>query len=346
MVVRTNDRLLRACSLEETDRPPVWFMRQAGRYMSEYREIRRKHDMLEICKSPELSSRVSALPVQKFGVDAAILFSDIMIPLTEMGVRLSIVDDVGPVLERPLRTAQDVRGLGELDPSAVSYVPESIKRTRELLGDRVPVIGFSGAPFTLASYLVEGGSSRNYMNVKLMMYNRRDAWDALMQRLARAVATYLLEQADAGCPVVQLFDSWAGALSPADYSEYVLPYTSEIAEKLWSRGIHVISFLTGNSALLPLMKCRGVDVISVDWRIAIDDAWRAIGHDTAIQGNLDPAVMLSDRKHMINRAADILARTEGRRGHIFNLGHGMLKETPEENVRALVDYIHGDGVRS
>ncbi len=340
-MVKTNNRLLKACLLEETDARPVWFMRQAGRYMKDYMAVRKKHEMLDICRSPELSAQVAAMPVEKFGVDAAILFSDIMVPLIEMGVRLSIVDDVGPVVARPLRTLEDIKGLAGLDISSVSYVLESVKRTREFLGDRVPVIGFSGAPFTLASYLVEGRSSRSYLNVKRMMYTRHDAWKALMEKLSRMVSDYLIGQAGAGCRVVQLFDSWAGTLSPGDYRSYVLPYMSSITEKLAASNIHVITFSTGNSAIIPLMKCKGVSVVSADWRIEIDDAWRLAGDDVAMQGNLDPAVMLADIDYMTARADDILKRTSGRKGHIFNLGHGMLKETPEENVKALVEFVHG-----
>ena len=341
-MVRTNERLLKACRLEPTDRTPVWFMRQAGRYMPEYREMRKSHQMIEICKSPELSASLAAMPVEKFGVDAAILFSDIMVPLLEMGVNLRIVDDIGPVVRHPLRTMQDVDSVGCLDTSSVAYVFDSIKRTRELLGDKVPVIGFSGAPFTLASYLVEGGSSRNYLNVKTMMYTRRETWEMLMEKLSDVVVSYLSEQVAAGSRVIQLFDSWAGALSPEDYREFVLPHMSSIAEKLSERGACVISFLTGNSSLLPMMKCAGVAVVSVDWRTNIDDAWRMIGFDTAIQGNLDPSVLIADREYVIERASDILKRTEGHRGHIFNLGHGILKETPEANVAELVNFIHGE----
>lgn len=316
-------------------------MRQAGRYMRDYREIRAKHEMLEICRTPELSSMVAAMPVEKFGVDAAILFSDIMIPILEMGVGLQIVEDVGPVIERPVRSAEDVRAIGPLETDSVSYVAESIRMTRRILNDSVPVIGFSGAPFTLASYLIEGRGSRNYQNVKTMMYTRPETWGMLMGKLSSAVAQYLLEQARAGCRVVQLFDSWAGALSVEDYRTYVLPHMSGIAERLASAGITVISFSTGNSALLPLMKCKGVGVISVDWRVNIDDAWRTTGYDVAVQGNLEPAVMLAGRDFIVERAKEILRRTSGRNGHIFNLGHGMLKETPEENVRALVEFVHG-----
>ncbi len=316
-------------------------MRQAGRYMKDYREIRKRHELLEICRTPELSAAVAAMPVEQFGVDAAILFSDIMIPLLEMGVGLQMVEDVGPVLDRPVRSLEDVKAMQQLETGRVSYVAESIRLTRKALNDSVPVIGFSGAPFTLASYLIEGRGSRNYLKVKAMMYTRQDAWRLLMEKLSRVVVDYLMEQARAGCQVVQLFDSWAGALSAEDYSVYVLPYMCEIAEKLAAAGLTVISFSTGNSALLPLMKCRGVGVISVDWKVNIDDAWRMIGYDVALQGNLDPAVMLADRNFIVDRAKAILGRTSGRNGHIFNLGHGMLKETPEENVKALVEFVHG-----
>lgn len=316
-------------------------MRQAGRYMKDYRELRKSHSIMEICRSPELSSVVASMPVEKFGLDAAILFSDIMIPLTEMGMDVRIVDDVGPVIGRPLRGAADMERLHELDPPSLSFVYDSIRETRKLLNDTVPVIGFAGAPFTLASYLVEGSSSRTYSNVKQMMYTDREGWSTMMERLSKAVSGYLLGQASAGCSAVQLFDSWAGALSAADYASYVLPYTARIAKDVSEAGVPVINFFTGNSALIPLMRCEGVKAVSVDWRIDIADAWREMGYGVAIQGNLDPAIMLSGRDYMIRRAGEILDRTAGRNGHIFNLGHGILRETPEENVAALVDFIKG-----
>ncbi len=319
-------------------------MRQAGRYMEGYREIRKDHGMLEMCKSPEISSAVAAMPVEKFGVDAAILFSDITIPLTAMGVRLRIEEGAGPVIAHPVRVMGDVDEIAPLDIAEVSFTAESVKRTRELLSDAVPVIGFSGAPFTLASYLIEGGGSRNYTAVKSMMYGKQEVWRKLMEKLTAAVVDYLRMQVGAGCRVVQLFDSWAGCLSARDYSEFVLPYTSAIAGSMASENVEVISFLTGNSSLLPLMRCRGVTAVSADWRIRIDEAWDAVGHDIAIQGNLDPAVMLASKDYMLSRAGEILDRTRGRNGHIFNLGHGILKETPEANVKALVDYVHSRGV--
>ena len=340
LVVVTNDRLLRACRLQQNDRRPVWFMRQAGRYMAAYREIRKEHGMLDICRSPELSSTVAAAPVEKFGLDAAILFSDIMIPLMEMGIELGIVEDRGPVIRNPIRSADDVMKLKELDASSLSFVYESIEKTSEKLGDGVPVIGFSGAPFTLASYLIEGGSSRDYLNVKRMMHTMPDAWRNLMDKLSAAVSDYLSGQASAGCRVVQLFDSWAGTLSAYDYREYVMPYVAGIAKRLKGEGVHVINFWTGNSALLPMMRGEDVSVVSVDWRMDIDAAWKIAGHDVGIQGNLDPAVLLEGGDYMKSRAADILERTRGRNGHIFNLGHGVLKDTPEEHVSELVEFVH------
>lgn len=314
-------------------------MRQAGRYMKDYRELRKGRTILDICRSPELSSAAASLPVEKFDLDAAILFSDIMVPLMEMGMDISIVDEVGPVIGNPLRSAADMGRLRELDPSSLSFVYDSIRETRKRLNERVPVIGFAGAPFTLASYLVEGRGTRTYSRVKRLMYTDSEGWSIMMQRLSSAVTGYLLGQISAGCRAVQLFDSWAGALSASDYSRYVLPYTEQITRKVAETGIPVINFSTGNSALIPLMKCEGVSAVSVDWRTDIADAWKMIGYDTAIQGNLDPAVLLGGRDQMIEKARQILEKTAGRNGHIFNLGHGILKETPEENVAVLVDFV-------
>jgi len=336
-----NDRFIKACRRESSDATPVWFMRQAGRFLPEYRKIRAKHSLVEICKDPELSAEVSVLPVDTLGVDAAILFADIMLPLEGMGVRFEIKDGIGPVIQSSLDEFQKVNSLSTLDPSSdVPYVIEAISETKKLLNSRVPLIGFCGAPFTLASYLIEGHATRDFLNTKKLMYNDPKTWHLLMDKLSTSMGTYLRAQADAGVDAVQLFDSWVGCLSPADYRAYVLPYSKRVLSYIKDKAIPRIHFGTGTSAMLEEMKHAGGDVFSIDWRIPIDVAWRMLGYDVAIQGNLDPAVLLGDRDLIRARATDILTRTGNRPGHIFNLGHGILPETPQESAQQLVDFVH------
>ena len=336
-----NDRFIKACRRESPDATPVWFMRQAGRFLPEYRKIRAKHSLVEICKDPELSAEVSVLPVDTLGVDAAILFADIMLPLEGMGVRFEIKDGIGPVIQSSLDEFQKVNSLSTLDPSSdVPYVIEAISETKKLLNSRVPLIGFCGAPFTLASYLIEGHATRDFLNTKKLMYNDPKTWHLLMDKLSTSMGTYLRAQADAGVDAVQLFDSWVGCLSPADYRAYVLPYSKRVLSYIKDKAIPRIHFGTGTSAMLEEMKHAGGDVFSIDWRIPIDVAWRMLGYDVAIQGNLDPAVLLGDRDLIRARATDILTRTGNRPGHIFNLGHGILPETPQESAQQLVDFVH------
>ncbi len=334
-----NDNFLRACWRKETDHTPVWFMRQAGRYLDSYRKIRSEHDVLEICKTPELSARVTLEPVSKLGVDAAILFADIMLPLQGMGVKLQILDG-GPRIEKPVRTQGDVGSMEKLVPeSHVSFVLDSIRLVQDRLDGSVPLIGFSGAPFTLASYLIEGGPSRDFTKTKRMMYGQPDVWKALLSKLSVMVSDYLSAQIRAGVDAVQLFDSWSGCLSPSDYEEFVLPYTKGIMDRLEGTGVPRIHFGVGTAGILKTMRRAGGEVFGVDWRIPIDEAWNVLG-EIAIQGNLDPAALLGDWKLVEKRTREILARTGTRPGHIFNLGHGVLPETRPEQLQGLVKFVH------
>lgn len=346
-----NDRFLRACHREETDCTPVWLMRQAGRYMPEYRAVRERYGFLQMVKTPEVATEITLQPVKAFDVDAAIIFADILPPLEGMGFQLTYEQGEGPVIHNPLRTPADVAALREADPrETVAYTIEAVRQTKRALGDTIPLIGFSGAPFTLASYAIEGGGSRDFKRTKLMMYNQPEIWHALMGKLTALVSGYLLAQAEAGADALQIFDSWAGALAPADYAEYVLPYVQQVIEVVKKRGAGsessllgsppVIYFGTDMNGLLPLMRQTNADVLGADWRIYLDDAWAQIGPGFAIQGNLDPHVLFASWPQVERRAADVLDRAAGRPGHIFNLGHGILQETPVENVQRLVEFVH------
>lgn len=337
--------LMKAARREPADRVPIWLMRQAGRYMAEYRQLRRDTSFLELCKNPQLCAEVMLMTVEKLGVDAAIIFSDLLLILEPLGLRLEYSAAEGPVLHNPVRRPEDVDRLAELESlEELDYVMETVRRTRAGLAEELPLIGFSGAPFTLAAYAVEGGSSRNYRNVKTLMYNDAGAWSELMGRLSRAIILYLNAQIEAGAQVVQLFDSWVGCLGVDDYRRYVLPHSRAVIEGVKS-GVPLIHFGTGNPALLPLQSQAGGDVIGADWRVRLDDAWEAIGPDRAIQGNLDPVVLLSNPAEIRRRAGEILDQAAGRPGHIFNLGHGVLPQTPVENAIALVDAVHELGSR-
>ena len=339
-----NDRFLRACRREPVDATPVWFMRQAGRYMPEYRAIRARHTLLDICRQPELAAQVTLQPVDRIDVDAAILFSDLLLLLAPMGIPFDFIKGEGPVIERPVRTADDVDHLRQFEPrNELSHVLETITLVRKELEGRVPLIGFAGAPFTLASYAIEGGPSSNYAKTKALMYGEPKVWHKLCDMFATIVGDYLVAQVEAGVQAVQIFDSWVGALSPDDYREFALPHTSRILEAAKATGVPVIHFGTGTATLLETMATAGGDVIGADWRIPLDDAWQLIGHDRAIQGNLDPTLLLGPMERMMDGADDILRRAAGRPGHIFNLGHGILPETPVENVQALARFVHGQG---
>lgn len=307
--------------------------------MPEYRKIREKHDVISICKNPDLCAKVTALPVETLGVDAAIMFADIMLPLEGMGVRFEIKEGLGPVIKEPILSLESAISLTDLDPkNDVPFVLEGIAQAKKMLN--VPLIGFCGAPFTLASYLIEGRPTRDFVNTKALMYRDSKTWHALMDRLARAMANYLQAQVKAGVDAIQLFDSWVGCLSPQDYHQYVLPYSQRIFKELDGTGVPRIHFGTGTSNLLKEMKLAGGDVFGVDWRVPIDVAWEHLGPDVGIQGNLDPAVLLGDSDLIKSQAAEILTRTNRRAGHIFNLGHGMLPETSPENVVELVKFVH------
>jgi uroporphyrinogen decarboxylase len=335
-----NERFLKACRREPVDCTPVWFMRQAGRYMAEYRALRAKHSILELCKTPELAAQVTLQPIDRFPLDAAIIFADILLPLEPMGLSLEFAQGEGPVIHNPVRDQADVERLNVIDGGELEYVAEAIRQARRALNGRVPLIGFAGAPFTLASYAIEGGSSRNYLLTKQLMYCEPKAWHQLMDKFARVITGYLRRQIKAGAQAIQLFDSWVGCLSVGDYVEYVLPHVQLIFEGLKREGVPMIHFGTGTSAMLRQMREAGGDVIGVDWRIHLDEAWAIVGHDVAVQGNLDPLTLFAPLHEIERRVADILRRAGGRPGHIFNLGHGILPTTPIEHVAATIDMVH------
>ena len=332
-----NDLFLRACRREPVARTPVWFMRQAGRYMPEYRALRERHSLLTLCRTPELAVEVTLQPVQALDVDAAILFSDILLPLDPLGIPFDFQAGEGPVIERPLRTRADIDALRRFEPREALDKPlEAIRLLRRALD--VPLIGFAGAPFTLASYAIEGGHSTQFLLTKRLMYEDAPAWHALAGLLAAVVGEYLVAQVEAGVQAVQVFDSWVGALDEHDYREFVLPHTRAIFDRLRGRGVPTIHFGTGTGHLLAVQREAGGDVIGVDWRTPLDEGWSRIG-DAAVQGNLDPVALFAPRERLLARVDDVLRRAGGRPGHIFNLGHGILPKTPVENVRAVVDHV-------
>jgi uroporphyrinogen decarboxylase len=333
-----NDRFLRACRREPVDTTPVWFMRQAGRYMAEYRAIRAKHSMLEVCKTPELAVQVTLQPL-RLGVDAAILFADILLPLEPMGAPFEFAKGEGPVVHSPVRTVADIDKLRLIDPEeSLGYCLEAIRILRREL--KVPLIGFAGAPFTLASYLIEGGHSSNYILTKRMMYAEPEAFGTLMTKLAEVVRRFLRAQVQAGAQAVQVFDSWVGQLGPDDYGRFIAPHMRTILKDLETTGVPVIHFGTGTATLLEQMTQAGGTVIGVDWRSNLGEAWARIGHDKAVQGNLDPAVLLAPREVIQQKARAVLQQAAGRQGHIFNLGHGIFPEAPVDEVAALADFVH------
>lgn len=331
---------MKACRREPVPYTPVWLMRQAGRYMAEYREVRAKTTFLDLCKNPQLCSEVMCTAVERLGVDAAIIFSDLLPILEPMGMELEFAKNEGPVIHNPVREASDIDRVLELESvDSLHFVTETVRQTRADLPGHIPLIGFAGAPFTLASYAIEGGASRNYLYTKTLMYRDHGAWNALMGRFVRAITKYLNAQIAAGAQAVQLFDSWVGCLGPDDYRQFVLPHLQEIIAGI-TPGVPVINFGTGNPQLLPLMAEAGGEVIGIDWRIRLDDAWQMVGHDRAVQGNLDPLVLLAEPDEIRRRVKALLDQAGGRPGHIFNLGHGVLQQTPVENAIALVDAVH------
>ena len=320
------------------DATPIWMMRQAGRYMPEYRALREKHTLLELCKTPELAREVTMQPL-RLGVDAAILFADILLPLEPMGAPFEFAKGEGPVVHEPIKSRAQIDALRVIDPEeGLGYVLDAVKLIAKELGGRVPLIGFAGAPFTLASYLIEGGKSTHFLKTKRMMYAEPDAWNALMAKLAEVVRRYLHAQIAAGAECVQLFDSWVGQLSPADYREYVQPHVAHVLGGITE--VPVIHFGTGTHSLLELQRDAGGDVIGLDWRTPLAEGWKRVGYDRAVQGNLDPTVLFAPIDVVKKHAQRVLDAAAGRPGHVFNLGHGILPETPVENVQAVIDYVH------
>lgn len=336
----SNARFLKACRREPVDVTPVWFMRQAGRYMAEYRSLRQKHSLLEICRIPDLATEVTLQPVRRIEVDAAILFSDLLLPLEPMGLPFDFIKGEGPQIERPINDAADIDRLQIFEPrEALQHVLTAIRQVQRELHGRVPLIGFAGAPFTLASYAIEGGHSSNFAKTKSLMYGHPEAWHRLCEKFASVVADYLAAQIEAGVDAVQVFDSWVGTLNAADYREFALPHTQRIFAAIAGR-VPTIHFGTGTATILPELREAGGDVIGVDWRIPIDDGWDRIGHDRAVQGNLDPTLLLGPVARMFQQTDEVLDRINGRAGHIFNLGHGILPSTPLEHVQMLAQYVH------
>jgi len=331
-------RFVKACRGEPVDRTPVWFMRQAGRYMPEYRAVRNAHSLIEICKHPELAAEVTIAAAEILKVDAAIIFADLLLPLEVMGLRFHFSSGEAPTIERPLRDQQDISALRTDRASELGYVAETVRQVCKHFGTRLPVIGFCGAPFTLASYMIEGGGARNYVHTKKMMYCAPSAWHELMQKLVTVLSEYAAQQVRAGADVVQIFDSWVGCLSVDDYRRYVLPSAAKLIKAVQSNGVPVIYFGTDTATLLKSMKETGAEVIGLDWRIALDEGWTKIGSG-AVQGNLDPVLLFAPWKELKKGAEEILQRAGGQPGHIFNLGHGILPETPVDNVKALVQFV-------
>lgn len=335
-----NDRFLRACRREPVDATPVWFMRQAGRYMSDYRDLRKRYSLLEICRQPDLAAAVTLQPVDVIDVDAAILFSDLLIPFTPLGLEFDFVKGEGPSIHYPIRKAADVDRLRRFEPREdLGFVLETIRILRRELNDRVPLIGFGGAPFTLAAYAIEGGPTTNYLQIKQFMYSEPKAWHKLCGTFADLIADYMRAQIEAGAQAIQIFDSWAGALGRNDYREFALRHTRTIFDRLRDAGVPLIHFAVGATAILEDLAEAGGDVIGVDWRQPLDEAWGRIP-DRAIQGNLDPTLLLGPRERLFAATDDVLQRAGGRPGHIFNLGHGVLPPTPLAHVQELARYVH------
>jgi uroporphyrinogen decarboxylase len=329
-------RFVRACLRQPVDRTPVWFLRQAGRYMREYMEVRRHHSLIEICKRPELAAEVTITAAEKLGVDAAIIFADLLLPLECMGLGFEFQAGEGPVIYKPVRTAADVEALATTRAAELAYVGEAIEKVAAHFHERVGIIGFCGAPFTLASYMIEGGGSRNYIETKKLMYRQPDAWRKLLDKLVAVLRAFAAQQVAAGADVIQIFDSWAGALAIPDYREFVLEPTRRLVREVQAQGVPVIYFGVDTASLLPAMRETGADVLGLDWRTPLDKAWRELDYACAVQGNLDPITLFAEPELIRHRVRDILKQAAGRPGHIFNLGHGIVPGTPVENVQAAV----------
>jgi uroporphyrinogen decarboxylase len=334
-----DSRFVRACKALPVDRTPVWFMRQAGRYMPEYRAVRKQHSLIEICKKPQLAAEVTITAAEFLKVDAAIIFADLLLPLEVMGLPFHFSAGEGPVIESPVRSGDDIRRLRTDSAGDLGYVAEAVSLVAQHFGAKLPVIGFCGAPFTLASYMIEGGSSRHYIKTKSLMYSQPQVWDELLNKLVAITSAYARAQVEAGADVIQVFDSWVGCLSVEDYRQYVLPRTRELIKTLKVSGAPVIYFGTDTSTLLASIKETEADVVGLDWRIPLEEGRKRLGNAVAVQGNLDPVLLFADWKQVKAGAARILNQAGGKPGHIFNLGHGILPETPVENVKALAEYV-------
>ncbi|HEY1808491.1 MAG TPA: uroporphyrinogen decarboxylase, partial [Acidobacteriaceae bacterium] len=337
--VLPSQRFVRACLRQPVDRTPVWFLRQAGRYMAEYMAVRRHHTLLEICKKPELAAEVTITAAEKLDVDAAIIFADLLLPLECMGLDFEFQAGEGPVIHKPIRTAADVAALQTTRAAELSYVGEAIQRVVGHFHGRLGMIGFCGAPFTLASYMIEGGGSRNYVETKTLMYRQPDAWRSLLDKLVGVLREFAAQQVKAGADVIQIFDSWAGALSLADYRDFVLEPTKTLVREVQALGVPVIYFGVDTASLLPSMRETGADVLGLDWRTPLDAAWRGLDYACAVQGNLDPITLFAGEDLLQKRVRQILDQAGGRPGHIFNLGHGIVPGTPVENVQAVVKFV-------
>ena len=332
-------RFIRACLRRPVDRTPVWFLRQAGRYMPEYQAVRRHHSLLEICKQPALAAEVTITAAEKLDVDAAIIFADLLLPFEPMGLDFEFAAGEGPVIHKPVRTAEDVAHLRTDRASELSYVAQAIERVAFHFKDHVGIIGFCGAPYTLASYMIEGGGSRNYVHTKTLMYRQPDVWRRLLDKLVTVLRDYVRQQVEAGADCIQVFDSWAGSLSVADYRDFVLPVTTTLIRDIQAMGVPVIYFGVDTASLLPAMRETGADVLGLDWRVPLDTAWRSLEHACAVQGNLDPITLFAEPDLIRQRVRQILDQAGGHPGHIFNLGHGIVPNTPVENVQQVVRFV-------
>src|SRR5438477_2799780 len=338
-VAPMTSRFLDACRRRPTDVRRVWFMREAGRYMKQYRQIRERHGILDICKRPDLAATVTLQPIEALDVDAAIIFADLLLPIEPMGLKLKYEKGEGPVIGNPVRTSDDVDSLSTANTDDLGYVAEAIQLVVKALAGRVPVIGFVGAPFTMASYMIEGGSSRTFVRTKQMMYGNETLWRRLMGKIVDVIAPYAALQVAAGARAIQVFDSWVGAMAPDDYVRFAAPYSRAMIERIRSTGVPVIHFGTGASGFFRELHAAGGDVLGVDWRINIDQAWMDISYRSAIQGNLDPVALFAPMHELRTKVHELLKRTGTRPGHIFNLGHGILPETPVDNVKAVVEMV-------
>jgi uroporphyrinogen decarboxylase len=340
-----SSRFVRACLRQPVDRTPVWFLRQAGRYMPEYMAVRKHHSLLEICRTPQIAAEVTITAAERLGVDAAIIFADLLLPFTPMGLDFEFVNGEGPVVHQPVRSLEHVQALRTDRAGELRYVSQAIELVAKHFapprqdGDTLGIIGFIGAPFTLASYMIEGGSSRNYIETKKLMYAGSATWPLLMEKLLTVLTAYAQQQVDAGADVIQIFDSWAGALSVSDYREFCLAPTRELIQRVQAMGVPLIYFGVDTASLLPTFRELGADVVGLDWRVPLDDGWRALGHATAVQGNLDPITLFAPEPVLEARVKEILAQAGGRPGHIFNLGHGIVPGTPVENVIRVMDIV-------